>query len=485
MYRVLLITLGAIGFAPLAAFGQAVSDDASAKPAPKTPAPIELSQPRLMTGQPINVDNSMPGHGTVVFDLPHPGAVPMWPVPVKIESVADLLGQDEESSPFNLGSWPWFSKNTDCKPGVERSPCIWFGFDTLFMWEKRQPLPSSLVTSGSASDPIPGAIGQPHTFAVSPDDLGHDLFVGGRISAGAWLDEHSNLGVEADGFLLQTRGSSFGVNSGNAGSPLLALSYIDQPAGIPNAFLLSGPTSSGSVVLNTDSQLGGAELNGMVTLIRGRNVRVTGLIGSRYLGLQEHFALSTDQAGTIVTGGSTLFQPYGSTFTGTLSTQDSFKTQNNFVGGQLGLRGEYCFAPFFVSATTLIAIGGTEESADVAGYTTLLPVGGLPLVAPGGVYALSSNSGHLSKTKVSYLPEILVKGGLDLTSWCRATVGYDFLYLSRVLRPGDQLDLNIDPRQVPISGVYQPGILASSPHSPLTQSSFWVQGVTLGLELRF
>ena len=72
-----------------------------------------------------------------------------------------------------------------------------------------------------------------------------------------------------------------------------------------------------------------------------------------------------------------------------------------------------------------------------------------------------------------------------LTRWLRATIGYDILYWSRVLRAGDSLDLTVDNRQVPTSPSYQAGVVGSSPQTTFNTSSFWVQGLTLGLEFTF
>ena len=55
------------------------------------------------------------------------------------------------------------------------------------------------------------------------------------------------------------------------------------------------------------------------------------------------------------------------------------------------------------------------------------------------------------------------------------------LYWTSVARPGDQIDLNIDPRQFP------PPITtdATRPAFVLHTTDYWAQGVNLGLDLRF
>ena len=81
----------------------------------------------------------------------------------------------------------------------------------------------------------------------------------------------------------------------------------------------------------------------------------------------------------------------------------------------------------------------------------------------------------------SMMPEIGCTLGYDLTSRLKATVGYSLLYWSNVARPGDQIDLNLDPGQFPppttTTGV--------KPQFDLHTSDFWAQGVNLGLDFRF
>jgi hypothetical protein len=71
-----------------------------------------------------------------------------------------------------------------------------------------------------------------------------------------------------------------------------------------------------------------------------------------------------------------------------------------------------------------------------------------------------------------------------ITQHCRAFVGYDFLYWNQVVRPGNQVDRNINLSQ---SAVFGSGTL-SGPATPAPlfgRSDFWAQGITFGLELRF
>jgi hypothetical protein len=75
-----------------------------------------------------------------------------------------------------------------------------------------------------------------------------------------------------------------------------------------------------------------------------------------------------------------------------------------------------------------------------------------------------------------------VRLGAQVTERMRAFVGYNFLYWSNVARAGEQIDLRVNPNQIappqPLNG---PALPAFTPR----RSDYWVQGISLGLELRF
>ena len=53
-----------------------------------------------------------------------------------------------------------------------------------------------------------------------------------------------------------------------------------------------------------------------------------------------------------------------------IATTDAFRTRNQFYGGQVGVRGEYCLGSLVVSATSKIALGNMHEVVEVRGTST-------------------------------------------------------------------------------------------------------------------
>jgi hypothetical protein len=59
------------------------------------------------------------------------------------------------------------------------------------------------------------------------------------------------------------------------------------------------------------------------------------------------------------------------------------------------------------------------------------------------------------------------------------TVGYNFLYWSRVARPGEQIDLDVNPDLLPPEEQFAG---ATRPRFEFRDTDFWAQGIRVGLE---
>jgi hypothetical protein len=88
----------------------------------------------------------------------------------------------------------------------------------------------------------------------------------------------------------------------------------------------------------------------------------------------------------------------------------------------------------------------------------------------GGNYA-SLQIGHYAQDRFAVAPELRLNVGYQFTPFIRGTIGYDFTYLSSVLRPGNQIDNTYD-------GITHPLV-------PMKTSSFWSQGLNLGMQFSF
>src|SRR5262249_49996860 len=83
--------------------------------------------------------------------------------------------------------------------------------------------------------------------------------------------------------------------------------------------------------------------------------------------------------------------------------------------------------------------------------------------------------------RFAVLPEVGLKAGYRLAPWLRATVGYNFLYLSSAVRQGEQVSRVVDVRQLPPAAAPIPFL----PPFPFRPSDFCAQGFALGLAVSF
>jgi hypothetical protein len=106
-----------------------------------------------------------------------------------------------------------------------------------------------------------------------------------------------------------------------------------------------------------------------------------------------------------------------------------------------------------------------------------------PVTSVGGLLALPSNIGRFSKDRTEVIPEFGARIGYQVTSHLQVFAGYSLLYWGEVVRAGNEVDLTVNPALLPGSGIPVTG--PRRPMPLLTNSSFWAQGIDLGLELRF
>ncbi|MFM9066824.1 MAG: BBP7 family outer membrane beta-barrel protein, partial [Planctomycetota bacterium] len=126
--------------------------------------------------------------------------------------------------------------------------------------------------------------------------------------------------------------------------------------------------------------------------------------------------------------------------------------------------------------------GNTRGTVMIDGKTTT--VDGSITTSSGGLLALDSNIGTFEQDQLSLVNEMGLNLGYQVAPAWRVIVGYTFIYWSRVLRAGQQIDREIDPNQIPPA----PNTAVISPARPAFQfnwTDFWAQGVTVGLEGRW
>ncbi len=355
-------------------------------------------------------------------------------------------------------------------------PRVWFRPEALLWWSKSSPLPIPIVTAGNLNDPIPGALGQPGTSVLlGNQNIGLPSQGGGRITFGFTFDAEQSWGIEGTYFYLSNPTVTQGVYSnGGQGSALLAFPYYNPLNGTESASPIAYPGSfAGNAVVTLQTLLQGTDVNVLHNIHYSNNIRVDLLGGFRYVNFQENLNFSTDSP-NVSPNPPAFFQTY-----------DQFNVTNNFYGGQIGLRASYDVARFYFNTTGKLAIGSTFETVSVDGGTATNSGGYAS--APGAYLSQPSNMGTATRNQFAVVPEMNLNMGFRLRPWASIIVGYSFLYISSVARPGDQINHVINPSQSSaISNNFPANPTGPAlPGLNVHNTDFWAQGLNFALELRF
>ena len=167
-----------------------------------------------------------------------------------------------------------------------------------------------------------------------------------------------------------------------------------------------------------------------------------------------------------------------------LTQNDHFGTRNQFYGGQVGAKLNLEAGGFSLDVTAKLAAGVTHQTVDIQGSSTQTGPGGVNGTFPGGFFTQPSNIGHYTANQFGIVPAVELKLRYFILPSFNVFAGYDFMYMNSVVRPGSQVDRNINLTQSAVLG----GGGLNGPAFPTQQfnrTDFWAQGATFGLEFRY
>jgi hypothetical protein len=374
----------------------------------------------------------------------------------------------------------------DGKSGCGR--CFWIDGDYLGWWVRPQPLAVPLVTSGPSTDPIPGAIGQPHTSILfGGNGIPYNMQSGFRVSGGMWAADQ-RIGLELGGFWLGRTSTNYGIGGNSSGNPYIAIPFLNALNGREDVLIVSQnfPNAldakiTGSVNVNSSSQLWGYEANALWNIRTGPRVGISLIAGFRSARLTEQVQID-ESIRNLPGGGSLTFGGANAGQFDSVSTYDSFSARNTFYGGQLGIRTHWEESRWSIDLTAKVALGVSNEVLNIAGASALQDIVGTSILTiPGGVFALPSNMGNHEQNKFAVLPEGMAN---VVTNHTFIRAGYTVFYWSNVMRPGNQIDRTLNPGQIPTDSLF--GTAGTSHPTFLGQTgSFVAQGFNVGIEFRY
>ncbi len=329
---------------------------------------------------------------------------------------------------------------------------------------------------------------------------------GGRFTVGMWLDPEQNLGIEGTGFFITRRTAGFQSGTGNTtDQTVIAL-------GTSSEFFLTTPTVGGSTSINLGSGTSGtgaptlfqtftiAAVRQATSNVQGSgstgmwgaelNARctspslgaVSGLFGFRYLNFHEDLTLTDSfqlfQPQQFPDASNTTTLPTNFSYT----TADTIRTSNQFYGGQIGVDLDMYVGKFTIDLVAKAALGVMHETVNVFGVNSNSQTGGV--VMPGGLLSSAADQGNHTQDKIAFVPEINVKLGYLILPYLRFYVGYDCLYLSSVVRPGEQTGLSTSTIQANVGGTNSQ-ISVNQPGFRFKANDLVVNGINFGMEFRY
>jgi hypothetical protein len=336
---------------------------------------------------------------------------------------------------------------------------------------------------------------------------------GGRVRLGYWLDDYGRWAVEGEYLGLGEINSHF-VDGGDGTSPIVGRPFIDATTGLPAVEDVSFPGIRGNVAVDGTSRFQSAGVwlrrnmcctpgcvgcgdqvtcgssvcgpmgcgNGVAggapcfSFFQGGTRHVDMVYGVRWAELKEGLNIQENLEVIAPSPPSSI----GTTFL----VNDNFSTSNQFIGGELGFLWDWQRSRWSLEFLSKLALGSTRQSVSINGFTVNTPPGGDPTTMNGGLLALSSNIGRYERDVFSVLPQLGVTGGYMLTDRLKMTLGYTFMYWSRVVRPGDQIDLEVNPELIPSQSLTGDG-LPARPQFVFRDTDMWVQGMNVGLEYQW
>ena len=345
------------------------------------------------------------------------------------------------------------------------------GAEALIWWYKSSPTPVPVIVAE-------GLVGRPETTTLlgggnvdTNPNAGFRLFADYAVNA-QW-------GLAGDFFYLPQRSTSSSVSSSGAdGSTDLLLPFYDVTRNRENVTEISfAPLYGGSAKVEFTNKLMGAEIMAAWPFSTAAPWKVDLLGGFRWLQLKENYTITTS---------SPSIPPYPIDI---WNTTDSFAASNNFYGAQFAARARYDQGPWVWNGVVKIGLGAMDQKVSVNGslVTDDFSIGDAPQTFAGGYFALPTNIGDHSRTVFAVVPEVKLNLGYRVTPATTVYVGYSFLYVSNVVRPGNQINRNINPTQS-VSYTGDLPVNLEGPAQPtfnFNSTSFWAQGVSIGLSVAF
>lgn len=338
------------------------------------------------------------------------------------------------------------------------------------MWFSRGRNTPPLVTTSPDGTPQgeAGVLGFDSTQVLYGNDpIGGDLRSGLRVTLNHLLADECTW---ADVRFWGVQDSTEEYSAFSIGSPILAIPYQDAVlSNVESSQLLAYPgvSTDGSVSVQSSNDLMGVDLWLRRCWQQGCCSHIDILGGYMFTRMDDSLAINSQYT-------SLTFPSFGTVN----SFHDSFRTQNEFHGVQLGFLAEGHRDRVGVELLGKVAIGNMSQRVIIDGSRSATTINGSTSTFEGGLFTQPSNIGNYQRDRFCFVPEINANLVYKINCCWKATLGYTFIYWNDVVLAGDQIDRRLNRAQ---ANNPNPQL----PEASFTRSDFWVQGLSFGMQYQW
>ena len=374
---------------------------------------------------------------------------------------------------------PYPAEDTRCPDGscgcctkCRRPWDLWVNSELLMWWGKGTYLPPLVTASPDGTARAEAGVLPDADVLFGEEYAGKDVQFGGRFTFGMWLDDEQNVTVA--GRFYGTGGDRNVFNKESGGGTILARPFVNALLGDEDALLIAFPdVAAGSVRASlTNNNFMGAEAYIEMMMERDQNRRVDVLAGYQFMRLDDRLFIASNSRITEFGG----LLPFGTE----IDVFDRFGTQNEFHGGQVGVRGRMARGSWSLDALSKLAVGTSRQQVAINGGTAITLPPGFENELGGGLLAQDSNSGIFERNRIIAIPEFTLNLKYHVNPNLSFHLGYTIIWWSDVVTSGDVID-----RRVNLSQLSGPLAGPERPRFAFEDSSYWMQGMNFGMNWDF
>ncbi len=355
---------------------------------------------------------------------------------------------------------------------------LWMRAEYMHAWVQDTAI-APLVTTSPSGTPrtSAGVLGEPGTETLFGGEPVGGEATGVRGSVGLrpghYFDCLADWEVETSLMWLGSTRHPGEFAAASGGEPILARPFFDASSETENSQLIAFPgVVEGELSAEVSNELKSIGISLRRTILWNDCLRVELLAGYRYFNFNEQ--LTVYEALGLDPGTPPEDQIL-------VDVYDHIRARNRFDGGEFGFVTRYRRDRWEFELLAKLALGQARKVLTVDNITIVND----PNLPEEHAVEATIYAGRYTASDFGVLPEIDFSVRRQITPDFIFTVGYTLIFLSDVIRLGDQIDITLNSSdlvaELPLAR--QPGSLSGAPQREgLNDSGLWVQGFHVGLE---